>query len=446
MQEFDLAQKVLNDILVNDVQFNDALKKLFQADPAIRPLRGTVAGLVGCELRHHLLFTHLIDDLKIEDLTEEEKMAIKLTLADIYFFKRIPLEEMKKVLLEKIGEEKLAKLEPLFAKAETPNEFIPAEFPKTSNKYLSLRYNTPEWVLKIWQHFGYGQTYRILKANARQNTSSVRVRTSMVPVEEVLNSSPDFVKSPVEGILLYGGKTPLRKLDLFKQGAIFAERMATKAMLDEYKIEEPKEAFIYNANADSSLFKEIIETYQDKIGLNLGCPNTDNYTDVARMIKTAGYKNINFFGAEPDSMEAAISRPQDLVIAAPNSSNFDLIRDYPDYLLHFKKEEMDALFAQEKAVLEGCSKFVAEKGTLIYCVYTISKKEGNKTINDFLANHKEFHLIKEEQNMPFEEKATALYYAVLVKDTVAAKAEAPVGDIASLADAPTNLLTASPKE
>ena len=94
------------------------------------------------------------------------------------------------------------------------------------------------------------------------------------------------------------------------------------------------------------------------------------------MIKTAGYKNINFFGAEPDSMEAAISRPQDLVIAAPNSSNFDLIRDYPDYLLHFKKEEMDALFAQEKAVLEGCSKFVAEKGTLIYCVYTISKKEG----------------------------------------------------------------------
>ena len=446
MQEFDLAQKVLNDILVNDVQFNDALKKLFQADPAIRPLRGSVAGLVGCELRHHLLFTHLVEEAKIEGLTEEEKMAIKLALADIYFFKRISLEDMKKVLSEKIGEEKMEKLEPLFAKAETPNEFIPAEFLKTSNKYLSLRYNTPEWVLKIWQHFGYGQTYRILKANARQNTSSVRIRTSMVPVEEVLNSSPDFVKSPVEGILLYGGKTLLRKLDLYKQNAVFAERMATKAMLDEYKIEEPKEAFIYNANADSSLFKEVIETYQNKIGLNLGCPNVDSYTDVTRMIKATGFKNINFFGAEPDSMEAAISRPQDLVIAAPNSSNFDLIRDYPDYLLHFKKEEMDALFAQEKAVLEGCSKFVAEKGTLIYCVYTISKKEGNKTINDFLANHKEFHLIKEEQNMPFEEKATALYYAVLVKDTVAAKAEAPVGDIASLADAPTNLLTASPKE
>ncbi|MCR5692675.1 MAG: hypothetical protein K6G74_01715 [Bacilli bacterium] len=446
MQEFDLAQKVLNDIIVNDVQFNEALRKLFQADPEIRPLRGTVAGLVGCELRHHLLFTHLIEGAKIEGLSEEEKMAIALALADIYFFKRISAEDIKAVLLAKIGEEKMAKLEPLFAKAETPNEFIPTEFPKTSNKYLSLRYNTPEWVLKIWQHFGYGQTYRILKANARQNTSSVRVRTSMVPVEEVLNSSPDFVKSPVEGILLYGGKTPLRKLDLYKQNALFSERMATKAMLDEYKIEEPKEAFVYNGNADSSIFKEVIETYQNRIGLNLGCPNVDLHTDVTRMIKQAGYKNINFFGAEPDSMEAAISRPQDLVIAAPNSSNFDLIRDYPDYLLHFKKDEMDALFAQEKAVLEGCSKFVAEKGTLIYAVYTISKKEGNKTVNDFLANHKEFHLVKEVQNMPFEEHATALYYAVMVKDTVAAKAEAPVGDLASLADAPTNLLTASPEE
>ena len=62
MQEFDLAQKVLNDILVNDVQFNEALRKLFQADQSIRPLRGSVAGLVGCELRHHLLLTHRFEE------------------------------------------------------------------------------------------------------------------------------------------------------------------------------------------------------------------------------------------------------------------------------------------------------------------------------------------------------------------------------------------------
>ena len=104
----------------------------------------------------------------------------------------------------------------------------------------------------------------------------------------------------------------------------------------------------------------MVETYGSSIGLNLGVYDLKDYVDVTRMIKNANFKNINFFGADPLAMDSAISRPQDLVICAPNSSNFDLIREYPDYLLHFKKEGMDELFEKEKTLLEGTSKFVAE--------------------------------------------------------------------------------------
>lgn len=445
MQEFDLALKTLRDIVKGDIYFNDALKKIFQVNVELRPLRGTVAGLVGCELRHHLLFTYLIDELKQETITEEDRLVISLGLADLYFFKRINADDMKDVLKEKLGEEKLAMIEPLLQKADKPNEYIPLSLEKTSNKYLSLRYNTPEWVLKIWQHFGYGLTYRVLKANNRQNTITARVRTSKVTVDEILNNNPDFVKSPVEDVLIYGGKTPLRKLDCFAKGNLFLERMAVKAMLSEYKIDEPKEAFLYNGNLEPSLFKEMIELYQDKIGLNLGCPDLSKYPEIIRLIKESGYKNINFFGAAPDSMESAISRPQDLVIAAPNSSNFDLIREYPDYLMHFKKEGMDSLFNQEKAVLEGASKYVAEKGTLIYTINTLSKKEGHMTVVEFLANHKEFHLVKEVQAYPFEEMESTLYYAVMMKDTKAAKKAAPLGDVASLNNSEPTQISASEK-
>jgi 16S rRNA C967 or C1407 C5-methylase (RsmB/RsmF family) len=149
------------------------------------------------------------------------------------------------------------------------------------------------------------------------------------------------------------------------------------------------------------------------------------------MIKTANYKNINFFGADPLAMDAAISRPQDLVICAPNSSNFDLIREYPDYLLHFKKEGMDALFEKEKTMLEGTSKFVAEHGTFIYMIYTISKKEGHQTISDFLVLHPEFKMVREAQLFPYEDLDTALYYAVMKKETPLAKVEPPLTDLAS---------------
>jgi len=445
MQEFDLAQKALRDIVKGDIYFNDALKKIFQVNVELRPLRGAVAGLVGCELRHHILFNYLIDELKLENITEEDRLVISLALANLYFFKRFSLEDTTKVLKEKLGEEKLASIQPLIEKADKPNEFIPENLEKTSNKYLSLRYNTPEWVLKIWQHFGYGLTYRVLKANNRQNIITTRVRTSKVTVDEILNNNPDFVKSPVEDVLIYGGKTPLRKLEPYAKGNLFLERMAVKAMLSEYKIEEPKEAFLYNGNLEPSLFKEMLELYQNQIGLNLGCPDTSKFPEIIRLIKDSGFKNVNFFGAAPDSMESAISRPQDLVIAAPNSSNFDLIREYPDYLMHFKKEGMDALFAQEKAVLEGASKYVAEKGLLIYTINTLSKKEGHLTVVEFLNNHKEFHLTKEVQAYPFEDMQTTLYYAVMVKDTNAAKKAAPLGDITSLNNSEPTQIAASEK-
>ena len=428
MQELELAKRTLDDILDNGTPFNEALKKIFQADVSLRPLRSLVAGLVGCELRHHLLFSSVLAKVGGE-LNENEKRYAALTLADLYFVKRIDKDAMTSGLKEVLGEEKIVLFADLFEKSNQPETLIPEELPKSSNKYLSLRYNTPEWVLKIWEHFGFGTTYKILKKNNRPGSETVRVRTSKISVESVLNNNPDFASSPIEGMLFYGGKTPLRKMEAYRKGDIFSERLLTKSLLDECHISEPMELFCYNGNKDSSILKEIIETYGDRIGLNLGVPSLDNCTDVLGMIKRDRLKNVNLFAAPADSFESAISNPQDLVIAAPDSSNFDLVREEPDFLLHFKKDGMDALLAQEKEVLENCSKYVAEGGTLIYMVYTISKKEGHQTVATFLSDHPEFQLVKEKQCFQYEELDTAMYYAILHKDSNVKKEGVPANPL-----------------
>ena len=413
MQELDLSVEILNDILDNDVDFNEALRKVFQSDVNKRPMRSSVASLVGCELRHSILFNYLTKPL--EGLTEEEKRYLSLVLGNLYFSKRFEKEVVISSLKERLGEEKYKIVEPLIAKESETASYIPETFPKSSNRYLTLRYNTPEWVLKIWQHYGYGITYKILKKNSKPLINTVRVRKN-VSIEQLLNN-PDFKKTPVEGILAYTGKVPVRKLPEIKERKVFVTKMATKELLDRFVVSEPSEILVYNGNNDSSIFKEIIEHYGGSIGINLGAPSLQPYVDVSAMIKSLNLKNINFFAADPLNMEASISRPIDLAIACPNSSNFDLIRERPDYLLHFKKESMDALFQQEKDTLEGVSKYVADKGKLIYMIYTISKKEGHNTINDFLLNHQDFHIIEERQEFPFEELDTALYYCVLEKDS-----------------------------
>lgn len=427
MQEFDLAEKVLEDIVVGDTYFNEALRKIFQADASLRPMRGTVAGLVGCELRHHILFEYLLSDYK--ELTPEEKRTISLALANLYFYRRIDKDTTKEILESKVEAAHLEAIKPLLDKAETDGPYIPENISKQSNRYLSLRFNTPEWVLKIFEHYGFGATYKVLKKNNRPFSSNLRVRESVMSVEEVLAKNPEFKETKVPGIITYTGKESLRKNQLVKNGTIFKEKAATKQIIDKFHIEEPKELFVYNGNEDSSLLKEIVENYGASIGINMGVKDLDKYADVSRLIKQKQLKNINFFGSSLDSLLVSISRPQDLVIVSPDSSNFDLIREQPDYLLHFKKDAMDELFAQEKEALNECAKFVAEGGTLIYMIYTISKKEGHQTIFDFLANNKEFQFVEEKQYLPYEDEETALYYAVLHKDSNIAKLGTPLSEI-----------------
>ena len=97
--QISLAEQILKEIVVDDVPFNEALRKKFQPreNEPLRKYRSFVAGLVGCELRHHLLFTALLK--KIEGLDEDEKRLVALGLADVYYYKRVGYEEMAALMV-----------------------------------------------------------------------------------------------------------------------------------------------------------------------------------------------------------------------------------------------------------------------------------------------------------------------------------------------------------
>ena len=420
MKEFDLALDILNEILDNKVPFGEALKDKFLKDVAVRPLRPSVAGLVGCELRHHILFTYLIDAVEKDvpegeaRLDESERRYLALVLGNDFFYRHIEADIANQSWKEKLSDEsKYDRFAELLGKASTTSDIIPESISRQTDEYLSLRYNVPSWALKIWKHYGYGNLYKTLRKFARPEPFYLRIRTSLLSEEEVL-ANPDFEATEAPHIVLYKGKTPLRKLDWFKDGKLYLERPLTKTVLDEYKVAEPSEVMLYNGNPDSSLEKELIETYQGSIGINIAVPDADQKVDVKKMIKEYDLHNVNLFSApDPLSMEAAISQKQSVVFCSPNSTGFDRVRTSPDFLLQYNKDGMDALIEGEKNALYGCAKFVEVGGLLVYMIYTISKKEGHNMIVSFLHDHSEFKLESEKQSFPFEDSDTAMYVAVL---------------------------------
>lgn len=445
MEELVLAQIILGDILENDTPFNEALRKVFQTDASLRDKRPAVAGVTGCELRHHLLFEFLLADLK-GGLTPMQYRYALLALANSYFYHQLDEAAVSSYLDGQLPEDAKAPFAELLKKGEQGGHYIPDSIESSSNKYLSLRFNTPEWVLKIWEHYGYGVTYRLLKKYGRQSHNHVRLRPSRLSKERFEADYPDF--APLEGyehLYVYNGKSALRRFDCTRSGAIFEEKPATNWIVGEFPLSEPKELFLYNANPDDSLALEFVERYQGSIGINIGVPSLEEHLPLTKAIRALRLKNVNLFAGEPTSFESALSRPQDLVFVCPESTNFDAVPSSPDFFLHFKREKMDAIFAKEKEALEEASKFVAEGGTLVYLIYTVSKKEGHGLIENFLTGNPDFKLVTDKQHFAFEEMETSFYYAVLKRETPLAKLGLPGMELSSLSGSAPSIAQAQAK-
>ena len=429
MIEIDLSMDILAEVFDKKVPFAQALKDKFFNNPNLRQYRNVVAGLTGCEIRHHLLFLFLLSD--IEGLEENERRLVSLALANDYFFHRFPQEEFDAELEKIIGPEKKALVQPLLDNSSNTEEFVPLSVKRSSAQYLSLRYNIPDWTLRIFRHFPRLPIIKTLKRFGRPAVNSVRVREGVSAND--LIATGEFEQTNTPGILNYVGKTALRKNPAFREYKVFPEKEFTKILIDENKVEEPCEILLYNGSNDSSLERELLETYGPRIGLNIAVPDVDKKVDVTKAIKEKNLHNVNFFSApDPSSMDAAISRQQDLVIVAPESTAFDLVPTAPDYLLNFDRDRMDGIFEQEKAVLEGASKYVEVGGKLIYVIYTISMKEATSTIGAFLQAHPEFELLQEKQHFPYEFHQTAAYVAILTKKEKELTIAPPLGELSSM--------------
>ena len=422
MRPLEIVKDILKQILYQGMEFKHALRLAFKDNQADKEYASLVSAIVGCELRHHLLFSRIAGDLA-GDYNEDQKCLLFAALANTLFLKRLDQDDVFTYVRASFDEEQANVIEKLIAYQDSPRDLIPESIPPESLEYLSLRFNTPEWLVKMWQkHFGRGVTYKLLKKNNKPQLQSCRVNTLVTTTKEVLDDNPEFREAPISDMVIYQGKAPIRKNIFFQSFDVFLLKMAIKEMMDKVCGNDVGEAFLYSYE-DNSIIREFFLKFDKKIGLNLGVPNTDERVDISKIIRYNKLTNVNFFGAHSSEMKAAISRPQDLVIVNPQSSNFDLIRAYPDYLLHFKRESIDEIVASQKETLENCSFYVGEEGILVYTVSTINRKEGRSLVMDFLDKHRDFVLIEEKQRFPFDPLDTALYYAIMKRKVEAVPSE-----------------------
>ena len=410
MSQFKIAKEIMIKLVVNDVPFSLALKNTFNKYNLEPASKNNITALVGCELRHHYIFDNLIK--RFFDAVEfENTINLRFFLANHLFLKRFKDKEILALANEDLPKDKIKSLIDF---VDATEEIIPSELDKASPEFLSLRYNTPAWVIRMWQkQYGKGVVFKTLKINYRPSSSTLRVKKN-VDIDKFIATHPDFVKSPVKDIVIYQGRGTPKNIPEFKSGDIFFMKMATKEILDKLDMDPVKGVAIYT-EVPNNIYLDLIDRFGENLSLDIVINHSNYYYEVRRYIKEQGLPHIYAYESTESGLITCLSKKVHTFVCMPKSTVFDLFRSTPDYFLRIKQEQLDEIIAHEYASLNEASQFVEDGGELVYMIPTISRKESNNLIANFLVNHQDFELIEEKQYFPFDSFDSCLYYARLKK-------------------------------
>ncbi len=410
MKEFELARSLLHKIVIDEVPFASVLKKSFKSLNVDQRIKNDVTALVGCELRHHLIFDNLICRFIDDKLDFEKTIYLRFYLANHLYLHRFKDAELFKLAKEELP---LEEVDTLVKFVDSTNEIIPEDLDKASPEFLSLRFNTPAWVIRMWQkQYGKGLVFKVLKVNYRPSVASLRVNENNVNIDEFVSKHPDFSKSPVENMLVYQGKGSAKNNDEFARRDIFYMKMATKIILDKLELDPIKRVAVFT-ETPNNIFLDLMSRFGKDYSLDLVINHTPTLIDTRRVSKEMGYSHLYIYEANSDGLITCLSKKVNTFICIPKSSTLDLLRSTPDYFLRVKQDQLDAIIAEEYHCLEECSKHLEDDGELVYMIPTLSRKESNALIANFLVNHPEFSLIEEHQFFPFESYDSCMYFARL---------------------------------
>lgn len=411
MNIFELSKSILLKLVIEDVPFAVALKNAFKKNNIDAVEKSNVAALVGCELRHHYIFDNLINRF-FEGEEFEKTIYLRFALANGLFLKRFPEKDLVALAEQYLDKEQIYAL---YNFVKSTDEIIPNDLDKSSPEFLSLRYNTPAWIIRMWQkQYGKGVVFKTLKVNYRQSVPSIRVNEKKIDIDEFLAKHPDFSKAPVDNMIIYQGRGSPKKLTEFDNGSLYFMKMATKVILDSLDLDVLKGIAIYT-EVPNNIYLDLLTRFNEEAKADLIINNTSCYYETKRNLEKIGKHRMFIYEAEYTSLLTCLSKKVHTMICMPKSSTFDLLRSTPDYFLRIKQEGLDELIANESACLAECSKHVEDGGELVYMVPTLSRKESNNIIAKFLVDNKDFELIEERQFFPFEVYDSCLYSARLKK-------------------------------
>lgn len=413
-----LSSVLLTNILQEKVSFVLAIKNNLKDEKITQSERSLIIKFAGCSLRHYYIFFYLIETY-LGKLNIHNQTLAMLYLSNQLFLNAIDREDAKKdfrSLLLQSGEITDDKVFDLLDEAIVDRaNIIPHDLAKNSPEFLSYRFNTPLWLVKMWsKHFGEHLTYRILSGNSRPCPPVCLVNSSLIIREDLLAKYADLMPSSFSNFVQGEAKSNLKKHPAFIHHEILDISPCMQLVLDQADV-DPLRGIAFYCGYPNNGFLSLLAKFGKDVRFDLVIGDGPTYIQSRKTLAKFDMNKAFIYEAAASSIITCISKPVHTFFLFPANSHFSLLKSTPDYFLHFSQEELDGIIKGEESALNECAPLVEENGELIYAIPTINKKESMKVIERFLLHHLEFSIASEKLIFPYSEYEDSFYFAILKK-------------------------------
>ena len=373
-------------------------------------------------LSHDKVLNWEIKQLCEKSPKDEAKVIILMSLYQLKYLDRIPdfaiLNEAVSIA-KKVGGEFMGNfVNAILRESQRKNLVFTRELAKDEYEYLSLTYNMPIWVIKMWEkHYGKEKTLSILKYSNVEPPLSVRVNIHKANKETILQNA-DFVKGKLaQNSLIYNGTSPIATTEEMKKGLISVQDESSQYVVEVLNPNE-NDRVLDMCAAPGSKTQYIAELMNNKgkvLALDLHQHRVDLMKKMLNSLNLTNVTCVCFDSTKLSTKEKLVESFDKVLLDAP-CLGLGVVRRKPDILLNLKDENLDEIVNVQEKLLDQAYMMLKSGGEMVYSTCSINKKENDSQIMTFLSKHKDMKRIFEKQIFPNEYDSDGFYICKLVKE------------------------------
>ncbi len=337
-----------------------------------------------------------LSDIRPDKISPEVWIILQMGLYQIFFMSSVPdaAAVNESVNLCKVNHHRSASgyvNGVLRAAAKLDAPMLP-NIKKGKNKYYSVKYSTPEYLIQYWrQCYGDENTMSLLRSLDGRPPLCARVNTLKTTADELKKS---FEKSgvtaefsdTVENCLLLSKTDSVEKLRQYQDGLFHIQDTASQICCRLLSAKKGDTVLDVCAAPGGKSFT--LAEYMENCGTIISCDLYDSRLSLiqngAQRLGIDMIRTVACNSAEYDDFPLA-----DRVLCDVPCSGLGIIRRKPE--LRYKENiGLDTLPEIQYAILCNCARFVKSGGLLLYSTCTLNPKENNENVRRFLLEHNDF--------------------------------------------------------